>query len=127
MDYWRIPLSDLKPPLNLNQRGHWAKFHETKARLREEARWQARAARIPRGLPHIHTRLYYRAPDRRARDEDNLIATAKPLWDGLVDAGVVADDTSKYMTKYMPRILPPEKGKKPGLWLDVWVAEEPIK
>lgn len=124
MQYWRIPLTDRKPPLNLNDRGHWAKAAPIKARLREEARWQARSAGIPRGVPHIHTRLYYRAPDRRHRDEDNIIATAKPLWDGLVDAGIVADDTSAYMTKYMPRILPPEKGKPPAMWLDVWIPEE---
>jgi len=29
----------------------------------------------------------------RPRDHDNLIASIKPLWDGLVEAGVLSDDT----------------------------------
>ncbi|WP_162786781.1 hypothetical protein [Janibacter anophelis] len=41
----------------------------------------------------------YEPPDRRRRDEDNLFATLKPLADGLVDAGVVADDTPDLMRK----------------------------
>ena len=74
-------------------------------------------------LPHIHTRLFYLQPDRRRRDEDNLILTAKPCWDGLVDAGVVPDDTSDYMTKLMPRIIGPLKNTPPAIWLEVWTVE----
>lgn len=116
---WIIPLSYDKPPLNLNDRGHWATKDQHRKALRYEAAMRARS-QIPRGLPHIHTRLFYRPPDRRRRDEDNLIATAKPCWDGIVDAGVVKDDTSEFMTKYMPKIVPPVKGKRPLLWLEVW-------
>lgn len=32
-------------------------------------------------------------PDRRHRDLDNLVASAKPLTDGLVASGVLADDS----------------------------------
>lgn len=40
-----------------------------------------------------------------------------PLCDGLVDAGVVPDDSPEYMRKAMPRIAAPEY---PGrLWLVV--------
>ena len=31
-------------------------------------------------------------PDKRNRDADNLITSAKPMLDGLVRAGVIADD-----------------------------------
>ena len=52
------------------------------------------------------------------RDDENLVATLKPACDGLVDAGVVVDDTPQYMAKEMPVIVPPpEPG--PRCWLVV--------
>lgn len=118
MTTWTMPLSYDKPPLNLNQRDHWGKTTGPRKTLRTEARLRAKSMGIPTGMPHITTRLHYRAPDRRRRDEDNLIATAKPLWDGLVDAGIVPDDTSDYMTKLMPKIHPPAP-EGPALWLTI--------
>jgi Holliday junction resolvase RusA-like endonuclease len=32
-------------------------------------------------------------PDRRRRDLDNLIASTKPLTDGIVASGLLADDS----------------------------------
>lgn len=119
---WQLVLSYPKPPLSLNDRSHWATTAKHVKRLRTETAMRARAAKIP-PLPHIHTRLFYLQPDRRRRDEDNLILTAKPCWDGLVDAGVVPDDTSDYMTKFMPRIIGPLKNTPPAIWLEVWTVE----
>ena len=124
MTTWTMPLSYDKPPLTLNQRGHWAKTDQHRKALRNEAMLRARALDIPVGLPHIVTRLHYLPPDRRRRDEDNLIATAKPLWDGLVDAGIVPDDTSAYMTKLMPRIHQPTP-EGPALWLTITIGDPP--
>lgn len=119
---WRLVLPYDKPPLTLNQRGHWAKYNGPRADLRQLGLLLARQQRIPH-LTHIHTRLAWRPPDNRRRDEDNIILTAKPLWDGLVDAGVVDDDTSVYMTKYMPMILTGDRTLGPRLWLDVWTQD----
>lgn len=119
---WRLVLNYDKPPLNLNQRGHWARYDGTRKNLRAIGAGLARQQRIPH-LPHVHTRLVWRPPDNRRRDEDNIVLTAKPLWDGLVDAGVVDDDTSTYMTKYMPRILPGDKAPGARVWLEVWTEE----
>lgn len=115
MTLYRLDLSYDKPPLTLNQRLHWTKSSPHRAALRKEAADLAIAMRIP-PCDHITTRLHYRAPDHRRRDEDNLIASAKPLWDGLVDASVVPDDTSEFMTKLMPRIHPPTD-EGPAMWL----------
>lgn len=123
MTEWTLNLTYRKPPLTLNQRGCWAKHDPHRKALRHQAAQLAQAARIPKNLTHITTRLHYRAPDRIRRDEDNLIATAKPLWDGLVDAGIVPDDTSQYMTKLMPIIHPPD-GTGPALWLTITHIEE---
>lgn len=124
MTTWTMPLSYDKPPLTLNQRGHWAKTDQHRKALRAWAKVSARKIGVPTGLGHITTRLHYQAPDRRRRDEDNLIATAKPLWDGLVDAGIVPDDTSAYMTKLMPKIHPPSPDG-PGLWLTITIGAPP--
>lgn len=120
---WRLVLPYDKPPLNLNQRGHWAKTNPERRDLRALGRLLARQQRIPH-LPHIHTRLVWRPPDNRRRDEDNIVLTAKPLWDGIVDAGVVNDDTSTYMTKYMPRILQGDKTPGPRVWLEIWTTND---
>ena len=122
MSKWRIVLPDEKPPLSLNQSGHWARYSPTKRRLRAFAAVAATDLGIPH-LDHLYTRLVWRPPDNRRRDEDNVILTAKPLWDGLVDAGVVADDTSRFMSKLMPRILPGDKAAGPRVWLDIWTGE----
>lgn len=122
MRHFQIELSDPKPPLTLNQRGHWAKTDGARKKLRHEAATRAKSLKIP-SCTHITTRLHYVAPDRRRRDEDNLIASAKPLWDGLVDAGVVPDDTSEFMTKLMPKIHPPD-GNGPRMWLEITIEEE---
>lgn len=118
MTLYRLDLTGYdRPPLNLNHRAHWAQSSPHRRALRAEAAHLAAEHRIG-PCEHITTRLHYRAPDRRRRDEDNLIATAKPLWDGLVDAGVVPDDTSEFMTKLMPAIHPSD-GTGPALWLTV--------
>lgn len=118
-----MPLSDTKPPLNLNHRGHWAKTSPIKARLRLEAATRAKQMQIPKSN-HITTRLHYVAPDKRRRDSDNIIATAKPLWDGLVDAEIVPDDIPEHMTKIMPKIHPPDKNG-PRMWLEIIIEERP--
>lgn len=123
MTLYRMHLTAKRPPLTLNQRGSWRTHDGARKALRREAAVRARSLNIPH-CDHITTRLHYRAPDRRRRDEDNLIATAKPLWDGLVDAGVVDDDTSEFMTKLMPEIHPPTTDG-PALWLDIDTDDHP--
>lgn len=84
---------------------------------------EAKRLKIP-PLDHIYSRLFWRPPDNRRRDEDNCIVTAKPLWDGLQDAGVVKDDTSQFITKLMPKILPGDKAPGPRVWLDIWTGDD---
>lgn len=97
-DRWELVLPWDKPPLSLNQRMHWAKESQWKKTLRQTAFVLARSARIP-DLGRCYVELYYSPATRRTRDEDNPVATLKPLADGLVDAGVVADDTPDLMSK----------------------------
>jgi hypothetical protein len=71
---------------------------------------KARLTRMWRGFVHLSagrwpalaavdvTLTWYVTTNHR-RDEDNLYGLLKPLADGLVDAGVVPDDTADYMSK----------------------------
>ena len=102
---WTLDLPWPKPPLVLNGSAgtHWARKADDIKRVRVWSATAARDARIP-PLRHCVSTLVWTVPDRRRRDVENVIPTAKPAWDGLVDAGVIVDDTPEWITKLMPRI-----------------------
>ena len=45
-----------------------------------------------------HITITWRAKDKRTRDADNLFAAMKGSIDGLVKAGVLVDDSAKYIS-----------------------------
>jgi hypothetical protein len=93
--------------LNANDRyGHWAHRQRITATLRETAGWLARAQRIPR-LSHAHITAAYCPPDNRRRDPANWQPSFKACVDGLVDAGVLADDDATHVTGPDPRLGEP--------------------
>lgn len=103
-DVWVLVLPWTSPPLSLNDRyKHWSTKSQKNRMVRDAVHVLAYRAGIP-PLGRCSVELVYQPPDRRDRDEDNLVATLKPACDGLVLAGVVEDDTPAYMTKPMPRI-----------------------
>lgn len=116
-DTWRIVLGYDGPPISLNSRMKWQQSSRINRDLRAEARY--RSARIPR-LAHADVTLDWVVVDKRRRDEDNMFATLKPLADGLVDAGIVPDDTPEYMAKRCRiRYVPRSEGGFPHLELIV--------
>jgi crossover junction endodeoxyribonuclease RusA len=109
-----------KPLLNLNTRQHWA----VKARDTETVR--SVTAMLCRDLDEaqkVRVQLSYTPRDKRRRDADNLVGMLKPICDGIVDAGVVPDDTPEFMVKEMPVIHPPE-GKNARMELRVEALDE---
>lgn len=103
-----------RPPTP-NARRHW------RAIAKDNEAWKADAQRIaastlaalPDGwvpLGAAELEIVFVVPDRRARDLDNLIASTKPLTDGLVAAGVLTDDsiavlgTIRYGWRHEPRV-----------------------
>lgn len=98
-----------KPPLTANQRMHWAPRSELTKRVRMAARALAGVAGLPRALPRVRVGLAYFPKDNRRRDADNLVPTLKAACDGLVDYGLVDDDTPDLMEKGMPVIHPAHK------------------
>jgi crossover junction endodeoxyribonuclease RusA len=112
-----IPLVLGRPPLTANDRRHWAQKASLTRMVREAVCWRAREHKLnPQG--YVIVQLHYTPPDRRRRDPSNLMPTQKPAVDGLVDAGVVPDDTPEYVGELMPVIHPPS-GTGPRMWLAV--------
>lgn len=84
--------------VSANDRSHWA----SKARLVKEWRTTTHLWANAEHLPHITqpvqiTAWVHRTDTRRA-DAHNRILTVKACIDGLVDAGVLADDSDKHVT-----------------------------
>ena len=72
----------------------------------------ARDAKVPRlDMPTV--RLHFHPGDRRRRDAINLALVHKACVDGLVDAGVLADDDPDHVTELMPAIW---KGRGVRRW-----------
>lgn len=121
-DSWRIDVpmvsGDLRNPRpwTANERIHWTVRRDRTETIRDVVSKRAKSLKIgPHG--HVTVRLHYLPGDSRRRDEDNLMATAKPAFDGLVDAGIVDDDTARWMTKLMP-VIHEGRGHR-ALWLIV--------
>ena len=55
---------------------------------------------LPWGRVSVTAIFYYES--KRRRDEDNAMYSLKAVYDGIVDAGVVGDDTPEYMKRNVP-------------------------
>jgi len=117
-----IALSFTSPPLNLNQRMHWAQKAKITKAIRDEVAVKARPLADQFTGQHFEVTLHWQPRDNRRRDEENPVPTLKAACDGLVDAGLAVDDTPAEMRKHMPVIHPHAKGVKPACWLEVRAA-----
>jgi Holliday junction resolvase RusA-like endonuclease len=72
-------------------------------RLAKEAIEAEEVQTLPWEYVIVHANFYHST--KRRRDEDNYQGMLKAAYDGLVDAGLVADDDSKHMSKQPPRFL----------------------
>lgn len=112
MSEWLLELP-FTAALSLNDRmNHWVKAKKVRE-WREAACWLARAAKIPQ-CERVRVELHYMPAQERRRDPDNLVASMKPIVDGLVDAGVVVDDTAAFVERCWPVIHAKGPEVKPG-------------
>lgn len=108
-----LPPKELSP----NARVHWrAKHNHTKAYRRDcgwtakgallewEAEHHATTAMFPLRAP-VTAHVTFVVPDKRRRDLDNLSASMKAAWDGIVDAGVLVDDSSEHLQHAAPELV----------------------
>lgn len=80
------------PALSPNSRGHWCKRHAASKKARADAALAAVAMglTLPPGS-EIGMHLDFYPPDKRLRDDDNLVASFKSYRDGLAQALKVDD------------------------------------
>ena len=104
------------PSRTLNPNGRPNRFQKAKAvkKYREDAHIAAIHAGVKNGFTPLEKatlqcHFYFRTPGRR--DGDNLLASLKAGFDGLVDAGVFVDDSdlthlpvTKSVDKQNPRV-----------------------
>lgn len=123
MSEYTLDLGYTSVPLSMNSRVHWTRSAAITKSIRCGAWALAEQAKLPTGCDHVTVCLHYRPRDNRRRDTDNLMPVLKASADGLVDAGLVADDTPQYMSKLMPVIHPAEKGQPGSLWLTITIGD----
>jgi hypothetical protein len=107
-----LPSRDLSP----NKRLHYMAL----AAAKRDAKEEAFALVLQQGRPatpydKAHITITWVAKDKRRRDPDNLFASMKPYIDGLVGAGLIADDSAmhvSYTLKY-------ERGEKDDTVIEV--------
>lgn len=83
-------------PINSNHREHF------RTEAKRTAAWRARAqiAAIQAGKPqldHAHVWAVVGYPTNRSYDAGNFYPTAKAALDGIVSAGVLVDDSNKFV------------------------------
>ena len=101
----RVTLAFDWPPRELSPNARpnrYAKASATKA-YREQCGWLA----VEQSLDEEHVTICLNSPvlaivtfhvkDNRRRDIGNMDAALKPLWDGIVDAGLLQDDDYKHL------------------------------
>lgn len=100
----------ITPPcefLNANQRYHWRKKAELTKAWREAAYTAVMTGFHPYRYDRAHITFAVRFPDNRRRDVHNLYGTAKAAIDGIVQAGLLADDRDEFLVgPDMRRTLP---------------------
>ena len=96
-----LPLEATNLLLSENGRGHWRERARLSRYWRTLTQIEARSL-INRGtwprLQRAHITVTISWPDRIRRDPANYTLTAKPIVDGLVDAGLLPDDDHEHVT-----------------------------
>jgi len=83
--------------------GRFAKASAAKKqrRMAYEAVMEAQIESMPWGKVSVSPEFFCKT--NRRRDTDNAIASLKAVYDGIVDSGLVRDDTPEYMKREEPK------------------------
>lgn len=95
-----IRIEGRPPSTNVAVRyGHWAQRATVAKTWRRTAYLSALAVRPTswRPLTRATAHVEFIVPDKRRRDLDGLVSTAKNLWDGIVDASILTDDSTEVL------------------------------
>ena len=120
--FFSVVLPWPNPKLSPNARLHWRARVGPKADAKRIAAWTTVAAKgfhqareALKGDARIPVRITFYPPDRRHRDADNMVASAKALIDGVADALSVND------RRFLPTFIfaEPEKPGRVVFWIGV--------
>lgn len=93
---WTVRVTAPAQFLNTNKRLHGRAAAQTVKAWRDAGNTHARAAKLPAlGKARITATLHF--TDRKRRDDHNYFPTVKALIDGLVDYGLLPDDSREYL------------------------------
>ena len=98
-DMWTVSLPPGEKLLNLNDRVHWRTRDRITRQIRGDSATLVRAARVP-SLDRVTMEGVLHPHDRRRRDPHNWVPSFKAMIDGVVDAGVLADDDAKHLLSF---------------------------
>lgn len=130
---WSVDLSAMldgkgRVPLSLNDRQmHWGAHAHRVEMIKSVTRNAVIAAEIPH-LTHVHVELHFRPKTNAHRDKDNIVATLKPMIDGLhqrdtsenhpVDYTPIIDgDDPRYVSWTSPFLHPWVRSQPARLWM----------
>lgn len=119
---WTLTIPAPAAWLNANQRVDLRRQTPDRRAWRDAANVYARAARLPK-LARAHILAELRFADARHRDVHNLYPTIKAVVDGLVDYGLLPDDSHHYLVgpdlRYGPRVAKRPAGASGELVLTI--------
>lgn len=84
--------------LTSNQRKHWAEKARHTRVIRDMAWVMAKSKRVQL-MPAATLDVVTKWGNRRVRDAENISPTVKAAIDGCVSAGLLTDDSSRYLKK----------------------------
>lgn len=96
MASWTLRIQAPAPFINANQRQHRLAIRGNIKLWRDAAHIYAKAARLP-SLQRAHITATLHFPTKRQRDVHNWMPTIKAIVDGLVDYGLLPDDSDDYL------------------------------
>jgi len=119
---WVLTFPNGDAPLSSNRRVHWRRKHEQQAWWSGATQILVREAHVPH-LSRCELIVNITPPDARRRDEDNYVAhLLKPIKDGLVRAGVIDDDTNRYV-EWKVRLLEPTPSRRRAWRVVAYIRE----
>lgn len=128
-DTWILHFRWATNPMPMNgSRGHRLTTARKAKNVRIRSSFTARMAGIP-PLGRVRAQLTWWIATNRTRDPDNLAQLEKPIFDGLVDAGIVTDDRPALMDKPRATIQHVDESaglvSEPGFTLTITHLEDP--
>lgn len=121
---------DGRPP-SMNSRRHFRTVARDNANWKEVAKgaaaiargdWTHRHSLVWRSFARCTLSITFVVPQKRARDWDNVVSTMKPLLDGIVQAGII-DDDSDAVIEWIGLSIRYEKGRAATLFEFVELVE----